>query len=365
MALFAALNGSASAADKVMASALASAAAKLASDAKFEKARELCFKALANDEDCAEALFELGKIYERDGKFTAAGEFFVRAAREFGAGEAATPAFASRRLEAETRIKKLDPYAARFTTLLADYTAELNAITRKSTDAFTQDEACDRADALKLRTVLSPDKAPKFDRPTVAAVPVKRPPEDGVSRMVSRVIKPAAPTNVPPDVERALKAAGWTTITGSWKKRSEGVYEVTDGKLETPKVNGAIQVIVHKGGTGSVKAMVRNNQEEYLSSFYSYGSGFGYIVEGAGAKMFTPSGGYSNNKFYSNMEREDALSDAAPKNIVMVTVDEGKVEYFLNAVKKKSVNYQIAKSGPFVIHVEGSMVIESPQAKGQ
>ncbi|HYG73693.1 MAG TPA: hypothetical protein VEK08_01570 [Planctomycetota bacterium] len=365
-ALLATLTLSAQAADKAVAAALASAAAKLAADAKFDKARELCFKALANDEDCPEALFELGKIYERDGKTTAAGEFYVRAAREFGAGEAANPAFASKRMDAETRIKKLNPYAARFTAALADYTTELNAITKKSSDNFTLEEACDRADLLKLKAQLPPDKAPKFERPSVAVAPAKKTPEDDMTRMINRVARNTAPvTNVPPDIERVLKAAGWTTITGTWKKKAENVYEVTDGKLETPKINGAIQVILHKGGSGSLKAMVRNSQEEYLGSFSSYGSGYGYILEGSSAKLFTPSGGYSNNKFYSYMEREDPLPEAAPKNMVTVTVEEGKIDYFLNGVKKKSVNYQIAKSGPFIIQVEGTLTIEAPQAKGQ
>ena len=59
---------------------LGASAAKLAAEGKPEKAKELCYKALANDEDAAEALYELGKIFEKEGKSTAAGDFLVRAA---------------------------------------------------------------------------------------------------------------------------------------------------------------------------------------------------------------------------------------------------------------------------------------------
>ena len=356
---------SARAADRQLAEAFAASAAKLAGEGKADKAKDLCYKALANDEDCPEALFELGKLFEKENNLTAAADFFVRAAREFGKEEAAKPAFVSKRLEAESRSKKLNPFSARFSSAMADYSAELNMITKKSTDAFTLEEACDRADSLKLRAILPPDKAPKFERPTVAAKPEKKAPEDEISKFVSRLKKPEPVNSITPDVERALKAGGWEKITGTWKKKSEGVYEVTDGKLETAKLNGAMQVIIHKGGTGTVQAFVRNSQDEYSGSYASWGSGYGFVVEGSSAKIYTPSGGFSDRKFYSYMEREDPLPDANPKNMITVTVEEGKLEYFVNGVKKKSANYQIAKSGPFMIKIDGTMTIEAPQAKGQ
>jgi hypothetical protein len=354
--------------DKAVAAAFASGAAKLAADGKTDKAKELCYKALANDENCPEALFELGKIFEKENNNAAAADFLVRAARELGNGEAASPAFASKRKECETRILRLNPYATRYTSALADYTQDLNTNTKKSADALTLEEACERADMLHLRAVLPPDKAPKFERPATVSVPTKKEPNDPISRirrMNGEMVAPVV-TNVPPDVERALKAAGFEKITGTWKKKADNVYEVTDGKLETAKINGALQAIVHKGGTGHVKVMVRNNQEDYSgSSLYSYGSGFGYAIEGEGAKCYAPSGGYSNGKYYSYMEREDPIPAGLPKTLVTITVDEGKLEYFLNNVSKKRANYPISKSGPFVIEIKGTATIESPMAKGQ
>jgi hypothetical protein len=350
--------------DKAVAAAFASGAAKLAADGKTDKAKELCFKALANDEDCPDALFELGKIFEKENNLAAAADFLVRASREYGKGEAANPAFASKRKDCETRILRLNPYATRYTAALADYTTELNTITKKVTDALTLEEACERADMLQLRSVLPPEKAPKFDRPAVAVAKKPDGPMDPISRLTGRRINPEPVNNVPPDVERVLKAAGWEKITGTWKKKADNVYEVTDGKLETAKINGAIQVIVHKGGSGHVKAMVRNSQEDYYGSS-SYGTGYGYMIEGETSKVYAPSGGYSNNKFYSYMEREDPIQGGLPKTLVTVTVEEGKLEYFINNISKKRANYPISKSGPFIVEVKGTMTIEAPKAMGK
>ena len=357
-------SGTVAAQDKAVAAAFASGAAKLAADGKIDKAKELCFKALANDEDCPDALFELGKIFEKENNMSAAADFLVRASREYGKGEAANPAFASKRKDCETRILRLNPYATRYTTALADYTGELNTITKKVTDALTLEEACERADMLQLRSVLPPEKAPKFERPTTAAVKKPDGPSDPISRLTGRRMSSEPVTSVPPDVERVLKAAGWEKITGTWKKKTDNVYEVTDGRLETAKINGAIQVIVHKGGTGTVRAMVRNSQDDYFGSS-SYGSGYGYAIEGETARVYAPSGGYSNNKYYSYMEREDPIPPGLPKTLVMVTVEEGKLEYFINNVSKKRANYPIAKSGPFIIDVKGSVTIEAPKAIGK
>lgn len=353
----------ASPADKSMAAAIAAGAAKLAAEGKTEKARELCYKALANDADCAEALYELGKIFEKEGKTITAGDFYFRAAQQFGKGEAGNPAFATKRQDAERRVKALNPYAMRLAGILADYTQELNAITKKTPDSLTLEEACDRADVLNLRTILAPDKGPKFARPETKT-PAKDDSAPDKSSFVRRSRQEEAPTSVPPEVERALKAAGWTTITGTWKKKADNVYEVSDGKLETEKFNGAVQVIVHKGGTGSVKVMVRNYLKE--NEGYSgdhWATGFGWWIEGGSAKIYFPD--QYGAKFDSHLDRVESLPAAMPKNKVTVTVNEGKLEYILNDKALRRGSYPIPKNGPFVIAVEGTMTIESPQAVGQ
>jgi hypothetical protein len=170
--------------------------------------------------------------------------------------------------------------------------------------------------------------------------------------------------NVPPDIERTLKSAGWEKVTGNWKKIADNVYEVTNGKLETAKTNGAIQVIVVKGGTGSVSALVRNSSSnsEY-SGFYSYASGYGGKIEDGVCKLYTPYSAYSNNSFRPYMEREVNLPDAYPKNILMVTVNESHLEIHVNGKRERNADYRISRDGPFIIEIQGTMTIESPMAK--
>ena len=353
----------ASAPDRETAAAYAASAAKLATDGKPEKAKELCYAALAQDENCPEALYELGKIFEKDGNSITAADFLVRAGREFGKGEGANPALSTKRLDAERRVQNLNPYAMRLATTFAEYTAELNAITKKSPDTFTLEEACDRVDALKLRAMLPPDKAPKFDRPSVASAQPKRGDNNSENGMRG-FTRQRKETVVTPEVERALKAAGWKTITGTWVKKSEQVYEVTDGTLQADYVNGALQVLVLKGGTGRVKAMVRNSQDDYSGSYYSYGSGFGITIKGMVCKLYSPSNGMlMNSSFLPFFDRDVTLADA-PKNHIFISVNEGNLDIKVNNKTEHRSNYKIGKEGPFLIQVDGTATIESPMAKG-
>jgi len=353
-------------ADKAVANGLAAAAAKLASDGKIDKAREMCYKSLANDENCAEALFELAKILDKDAS-PAAAAIMQRASQELGRLEGASPAMGAKRRDAETRLLRLNPHGSKFMNVLADYTAELNTITKKNSDSLTLDEACERADQLKLRAMLSPDKAPKFERPKAVAAA-----DDKSALGVRRVFNGGAngPRNVPPDIEAALKAAGWTTIGGSWKKTGDKIYEVTDGKLECEKLNGAIQLIVHKspaGASGRVQALVRNHHPGNYSPMggsTNYATGFGFIVEGLTARIYCAGSTY-NGSPDAAVDRIENLNEGSPKNLFTIVIDDGKMEYSINNVVKRKNNYPLSKSGPFRIQIDGTMTIENPQAKGQ
>jgi len=357
--------------DKATANGLAAAAAKMASDGKTDKARELAFKALAHDEDCGEALYELGKIFEMEKRDVTAADFLSRAAQHLAQGEATSPALATKRLDAERRLRGLNPYAGKYLSLMEEYSKDLVAITKKQPDSMTLEEANDRVNTLRLKTILPPDKQPKIDKPIVRA-PAKKtvsgdPDDDDMDpRMIRRPSRTVA-TNVPPDVETALKKDGWARITGEWKKKADNVYEVTGGKLEADKINGGVQLILHKGSTGTVKIMVRNSQREYegFSSFVSYGTGFGFGIESASARIYTPYASGLGNRLYSYLERSDSLNDAMPKNKFVVTVMEGKLEYTINEKVVKRTNNPIAKEGPFIIHIEGTATIEMPKAAGQ
>jgi len=330
--------------DKNMAAALAAGAAKLAADNKPEKARELCFKALANDEACPEALFELGKLLEKEGKPAAAANFFVRAAREWAKGAEMTPALQSKRLEAERRLMALNPHAAKYTAMLTEYSLELGAILKKNSESLSQDVASERVRTLKLREMVAADKLPKIDKTAAAG---------------GKAAGPALPI----DVEKALKAAGWKDITGRWVKKAENVYEVSDGKLTAPMTNGALQLVIHKGGGGTVKAFVRNAHSDYFSSYYSYGSGYGASVEGNSCKLFTPYN-YSGMVYRPYTEREAALPESFPKHVILVQVIDGNLEITVNGKREHRSNYKLSKDGPFMIEVEGTMTLEAPQARG-
>ena len=360
--------------DKDTAAAYATSAEVSAKDGKNETAKELCYSALALDENCPTALFELGKIFEREGNNVAAADFLVRASREFSKNET-NKDWGLKRSDADARIKHLNEFAPRFTSLMADYSQELNGITKKSLDSMTLEEACDRADALNLRAILPPDKAPKFEReaPKIKATsPGPKTSRDPDEMIGMRPVKKETVTNVPIDVERALKKAGFETITGVWKKKAENVYEVTDGKLESAKMIGSLQVTVDKGGTGSVKVMVRNSFRQYagysssITRAYTYGTGFGFTVQGGEAKMYTP---YSMmmttaaSSMHPYMEREIPM--VGEKTYYRVTIEESKIEYYAGAKREKIAPYKLPKEGPFVIEIDGTMTIEDPRTIGQ
>jgi hypothetical protein len=360
--------------DEALAASFATAAAKLAADGKMDKARELCFKALANNDDCAEALYELGKIFEKEGRSVAAGDFLTRAARLFAREEGGNPAVALKRSDAERRAKTLNPCGTRYAEIMTGYAQDLGAIAKKTPDSLTAEEVMDRVTTLQLASVVPPDKLPALEKPApkVAAKtdPTRRPTvavdDDDVVRPVA---KKEVVNNTPPDVERALKAAGWTTVKGTWKKKegTANVYEVTNGTLEAAKTNGAVQAIVHKGGTGKARVMVRNSREA-ASEYSSYSaSGYGFQVTGSVAKMYSASGGYlystTSGIYRPYFERDIPLNN--PRNKIFIQIMDGKLEMYVNDKREHNSNYKLSKDGPFIIEVDGTMTIEDPKAAGQ
>src|SRR5262249_52847572 len=119
-------------------------------------------------------------------------------------------------------------------------------------DSLTNEEAGNRVQMLSLASYVPANKLPEIQKSNSAK------PEKDTRRPFQKT-DTAVTTVVPPDVERALKANGWTAITRRWRNKSDGVYEVTDGKLETNKVNGALQFTV--SGSGTATAFVRNDNK--------------------------------------------------------------------------------------------------------
>ncbi len=372
------------AADSELAEAFAVSAAKLNSQGKLEKAKQLCFKALANDEKCAEALYQLGLIYQKEGRIVRAGNFFANAARGFS--KDASEEAGTKMKDAKHRAQQTNPYAMRLQQVMTLYTRDLDAIAKKNPDRIMMGVANERAKTLNLAHYVPPGEMPSFASkstppPTTRKPEPKRPSRDPWGRRRSRsepedeVAKPAA-NSVPPAIERALKSAGWSTISGTWKKTSptSKVYEVTDGKLVAQKKQGAVSVIVHAGSKGKVSVLVRAKKRlSFTTDFYGRTrsssesmSGFGFTVSSSSAAVYTPINSYgSDGTGYVPYKEFDQNLPAFPKNIFMVSIVNNKLEMYLNQKKLRSSKYPLDDDGDFVIEISGTRKIELPQAGGR
>ena len=375
--------GAAHAADRTTADSLALSGATLAAKGNTAQAKEMLYKALANDENCPDAIFELAKLFDKENAATTAGDFYQRASVLMA--QENKPATTAKRAEADRRVKALNPFAPRFSAIFEEYAQDLDKMVKKIPDSATTDAAAARVTELKLSNVITPEKMPKFyanvqaqkaaaAAAEAAAVAAAKRPKTARDFFEHDHDTPAkVVTNVPPEVERELKALGWGTITGTWVKKSANVYEVTDGKLEAAKINGGIDVGIQKGVTGSVKVAVRNDfaANENSSGFSMNDfTGYGVSVKAKQCKFYAPAGytGYTFNgsKAEPSMARSEALPDANPKSHVLVTIAEGALEVSLN--EKKWIKYKddkLPRSGPFVIEIKGTATLENPRCAGQ
>jgi len=345
------------------ASGLAETGANLLAAGKIEKAQTQFYKALAYDSHCAVALYELGKLFETEGNVVSAADFLAHASLELAKGEAANPDFAVKHKDAIKHLQKLNPYAMQYSQLMENYAQDLCKITKKSPDSLTTEEICNRIDSLSLATILPKDKLPNVDRPKKAQPANPNNPRSSFSREIV--------TSIPPDVERALKTSGWTTITGSWVKKGENIYEVTDGKLETPKLNGAVQVLIHKGSAATVKVYVcykskwEHSGQSISFGNNSWGEGYGVVINGDNCKIFAPTQWCMGGTSYEpGLFNEITLPAANPKNSALVTLQESNLDIFVNDKPVRRTKYKISKDGTFIIAVKGTATIESPKAAG-
>jgi hypothetical protein len=173
-----------------------------------------------------------------------------------------------------------------------------------------------------------------------------------------------------------LKAAGWTTITGTWKKLADGKYEVTNGKLECAKTNGAVRVAVEAGGSGNVKILVRDGHTAKDMGFSSsetttsdrFCTGYGVWFKSGSAKLFIPSGGWTSGEEYYPYQDRIVPMPASGKWTVLITVADtekaSRLELNVNGKRESLTNYRIKRTGPMVIEISGTLVLENPQAGG-
>jgi hypothetical protein len=63
------------------------------------------------------------------------------------------------------------------------------------------------------------------------------------------------------------------------------------------------------------------------------------------------------------------LPDAFAKHLVLIRIDETNVatrlEISINGKRERLTNYRLPREGTFVIEIEGTVVLEAPQAAGQ
>lgn len=365
------------AADADMAMALATSAEKMHEGGKREEARTMCYRALANDKNCPQALYLMARLLEEDGQEVAAGMFYERAARELSKAAVEQKHLQNKARDASIGMRRLNPFASLMQREMEKYTFELAKIAERSPDSLTADATYTRAQTLNLAHYVAPEKMPVFAKsgPAVAA---PTPPADPFRR--SRPEEPVTATQLTPEIERALKQSGWDTISGSWKKVNTNVYEVTDGRLEANKTNGFASVIVHRSADGQVSLFCRNNKQSeaevaemrrfpgYSSSFGGSASGFGALVKGNKVDIYAPSemwtmGGGSNWEPYK--AHTSPMPDGYPKDAIVVSVAKNNLEIQVNGKKEKKTSYQISESGPFVLIVKGTKTIELPQVRGQ
>ena len=339
--------------DPAIVAALVTQGLELAAKGKSESAQHTFLRALLLDEHNATALFEMGKLLEAEGGDGAA-EFLLRAAAEYAQqSRNASPKAA----DAQARAAKLNSYLKQYHAQLEAYADELNRIVKKTTDENTYSEAALRVEELNLTQVVPADKLTAFRKTGAGAA-------GGIGG-----------GGVPPDVEKELKALGWTTIKGQWKKTADKGYEVTDGKLEAQKVNGTLQVWVRSGGTGSITAFVRNDQPEFPWNYFgsykraSFARGYGIIAaDMTECKVYLPltalMAGWKGNDVYPYMDHITKLAPG-PKHLFSVAIQDSNLEITLDNKSDRKTSYKFNKDGPFTIEIKGTLVIEEPRAMDQ
>ena len=381
-----------SAADRNLADGLAAAGAAHAAKGNVAQAKDVLYKALAYDTSCPDAVFELAKIFEKEGNMVAAGDFFQRASVLYS--QEAKPANDTKRAEADRKVKALNPYAARLIAIYEDYAQELAKVVKKSPDSLTHDTAVDHVKELNLTAMLAADKVPLFykDALAVASQPKAKPPSgNGNSSGPSRSSRTYdsktgeyitnRTDNVAPEIARELKAAGWDVVKGTWVKKGPNVYEVTDGRLETKKTLGALDVLVWKGYTGSVAALVRDESTDTVFSSSSSSASRLYLGSNAGygigihkdVAIYCPMfwSGFSSTMSSAKYESYrynyggTPLPDV-PKQHIYVMAADTSMEMNLNDKKLLSRNDKnLPIKGQFIIEVDGKATLETPRAMGK
>ncbi len=119
--------------------AFVSAGETLAAKGQPEQAKTMLFKALAYNEKSAPAIFELARIYEKEGRKEEAAQFYQQVL------SSGVPKYQA---EAAAKVATLNPFQAKLTVLLKGYSEDLERVGKKS--GLVRTEALQRATRLGL-----------------------------------------------------------------------------------------------------------------------------------------------------------------------------------------------------------------------
>ncbi len=134
--------------DPALAEALAKTGAEHASKGHYEQAKEVLYRALANDMSCGLALFELAKIEEKAG-------LYQRATVSLKDSPS--------RAAANSRLKALNPFAAKLIEALDEYARGCERVSIDNKNKYIVREIESRVSALCLSGFLLPSKMPQLD----------------------------------------------------------------------------------------------------------------------------------------------------------------------------------------------------------
>ncbi len=183
--------------DAAIAAALAESGAALSAKGHTQQARDFLYRALATDETCASALFELGKIEDAAGNKSLSAEFFQRCLLYMKD--------ATKRSAAESRLRVLDPAGFKLQSAMDEYARGLEVISKRHPDQITAEVLAGRVSAMQMNQFLPESKMPKL------AAPPKPPdsPFDPVGKWKKS-------TNSILTI-RANHTLDMTNVTGTWK----------------------------------------------------------------------------------------------------------------------------------------------------
>jgi tetratricopeptide (TPR) repeat protein len=122
--------------DPVLAEALAATGATYAARGDTDKAKDALYRALANDQNCATAMFELAKIADKEGDKTTASDLFTKC---YGRLKDT-----AKQAHCESRLKALNPYAIQLNVILSEYKSGLKFVEKTYPTAMVLFEAKER-----------------------------------------------------------------------------------------------------------------------------------------------------------------------------------------------------------------------------